>query len=77
MGVARYRAAQELLALDPSLTLDDCASMTMRELRDRIAALEAGDDNGGTAADDGNGGGAGCRNGHEQGQGHHRQQPTR
>lgn len=37
-GMARYQAAQELVALDPSLTLDECAAMSMRELRDRISA---------------------------------------
>jgi len=40
MGVQRYRAAQELMELDPALTWDDCRSMSMRELRDRIAQLE-------------------------------------
>lgn len=39
MGVARYLAAQELLALDSSLTLDDCRVMSMAELRGRIADL--------------------------------------
>lgn len=40
MGVSRYQAAQELLELDDSLTIEDCHSMSMRELRDRIAALD-------------------------------------
>lgn len=40
MGVARYQAARELLALDSSLTMEDCAALSMRELRDRIAAYE-------------------------------------
>lgn len=40
MGVQRYRAAQELMELDPALTWDDCRSMSMRELRDRIVQLE-------------------------------------
>ena len=40
MGMARYRAAEELMALDPSVTLGECADMTMRELRDRIRACE-------------------------------------
>ncbi|MBQ3106594.1 MAG: hypothetical protein IJC51_03885 [Eggerthellaceae bacterium] len=40
MGVQRYRAAQKLMALDPALTWDDCRSMSMRELRDRIAQPE-------------------------------------
>lgn len=38
MGMARYQAAQELIALDPTATLDECAALTMRELRDRIDA---------------------------------------
>lgn len=41
MGAGRYSAAQELLQLDPSLTLEDCAEMTMRELHDRIDACHA------------------------------------
>ena len=44
MGMARYQAAQELVALDPSLTLDECAAMTMRELHDRIDACAGHDD---------------------------------
>ncbi len=41
MGVQRYRAALRLIELDDSLSLDDCASMSMREMRFRIAELEA------------------------------------
>lgn len=40
MGVARYVAIQELLALDSSLELEDCREMPMAELRARI--VEAG-----------------------------------
>lgn len=36
MGVGRYRAAVELMALDPDTTLDECSDLTMRELRDRV-----------------------------------------
>lgn len=39
MGVGRYRAALELMELDPDMTLEECANLSMRELRDRIAAL--------------------------------------
>ena len=39
MGVGRYRMARALIEADPSVTLEDCASMTMRELRQRL--LEA------------------------------------
>ena len=37
MGSARYQAAEQLVQLDSSLTLEDCASMSMRELRERLA----------------------------------------
>lgn len=36
MGVGKYTAAQELIELDPSVSLEECADMSMRELRDRI-----------------------------------------
>lgn len=38
MGCGRYAAALELSELDPDVTIDDCHDMSMRELRDRIAA---------------------------------------
>ncbi len=70
MGTARYQAALQLMALDDILTLEDCARMSMHELRDRIAALggdAAGESDGqgegyGEQAHDGAGGG-----GHGQG----------
>lgn len=40
MGVGRYNAACELIALDPTLAMEDCANMSMRELRNRIEAAE-------------------------------------
>lgn len=54
MGVGRYRAAQELVELDDSLTLGDCAHMTMRELHDAIDHL---------CAEEGHGNGHGFGNG--------------
>lgn len=39
MGVGRYQAALELMELDPNVTLEECRTLTMHELRDRIAAL--------------------------------------
>lgn len=36
MGVGKYTAAQELIELDFSVSLEECADMSMRELRDRI-----------------------------------------
>ncbi len=39
VGVGRYQAARELMELDPTITLEECSDMTMRELRDRIEDL--------------------------------------
>lgn len=36
MGVGKYAAAQQLIELDPSVSLEECAAMSMRELRERI-----------------------------------------
>lgn len=72
MGVARYQAAQELLALDSDLTLEDCKSMTMRELRDRIAACEGQEPSAGhhgQGAANGNGAARGTGNGNGPGNG--------
>ena len=38
MGMGRYRTALELTSLDPSVTMEDCSHMSMREMRDRIDA---------------------------------------
>jgi len=43
MGMGRYLAAQELMTLDPTVTLEDCSDMTMRELRNSIAAHQEDD----------------------------------
>ena len=40
MGVGRYAAAEELMALDPSVTLEDCKRMSMREIVDAILAID-------------------------------------
>ena len=61
MGAGRYQAALRLLELDSSLTLEDCASMSMHELRSRIAALEGGEPEG----EGGQQGGAGWGSGHD------------
>lgn len=42
MGMGKYVAAQELIELDPSITLEECSHMSMREIRDNIARF--GDD---------------------------------
>ncbi len=66
MGAGRYRAALELMALDPNATLEECASMTMSELRDCIAACSDGaDGEGGEAPGTGSAAGGGS-----QGRGH-------
>lgn len=73
MGVGRYRTACELMELDPSVTLDECAAMTMRELRDRIAALEQPADASGELgkSEPGAGRGHGPRDGSGHGHGAH------
>lgn len=76
--VGRYRAAQELMELDPSYTLDECAAMSMRQLRDHIdtchqesAAGEEGEA-ASEAAGSGHNGNGGHGNGHGAGHGKHR-----
>ena len=78
MGVARYLVAQELMALDSSVSLDDCRDMTMMELRERIVAcggettsLDADDNCNLTETGDGcsAGGGSGHSAGHGTGNG--------
>lgn len=63
MGVGRYNAALELMELDSSVTLEECRSMTMRELRDRIAAAggDAEDASTGMGEHHGRGSGNGMR----------------
>ena len=60
MGVGRYQAARELMELDPTITLEECSDMTMRELRDRIEDL-GGSVSGGAYYFDGHGNGHGNR----------------
>lgn len=69
MGVGRYRAALELMELDPNVTIEECAALSMHELRNRIAALSP---EGSEAADDGahgNGNGNGEGGQHRHGGG--------
>ncbi|MEE0705981.1 MAG: hypothetical protein UCH28_06305 [Adlercreutzia sp.] len=83
MGVGRYRAACELAELDDSVSVDDCAAMTMRELHDAIDHLcedethNHGSDSGsgaghgaGTGSGQGSGAGNGAGNGQGVGAGH-------
>lgn len=72
MGAGKYATAQELLELDPALTLDDCSRMTMRELRDRIDACHEETGASETGAEDaGNSAGAGANaNAGENGRAH-------
>lgn len=75
MGMGRYRAACELVALDPSVSLQDCAHLTMAELRDRISACHgsqaAGTDAQQGGGQGGQGQGQGYQGGPGAGQGHH------
>lgn len=66
MGCGRYAAALRLSELDPSVSIDDCSGMTMRELRDRIGHCEAAAGQGAGSSDDsapGQGNGSGSGNG--------------
>lgn len=77
MGVGRYEAALILVELDDSLTLEDCSTMSMKELRNRIAAAggDPSHDGGGQhmgqghGGGTGNGAGSGSGTGNGQGQG--------
>lgn len=78
MGVGRYRAACELAELDNSVSVDDCAAMTMRELHDAIDHLcedeshnhgSGSGNDAGHGAGTGNGRGSGAGNGTGAGQG--------
>jgi hypothetical protein len=40
MGVGRYSVYQEISELDPTITVDECRDMSMRELRDLLASIE-------------------------------------
>ena len=42
MGTARYQAFLELQQLDPSVTVEDCQDLTLREMRLMVEALESG-----------------------------------
>ena len=44
LPLGKYHAYEELHALDPSITPEEAAGMTMRELRDRIDACQNGDE---------------------------------
>lgn len=77
MGLGRYEAALILMELDPSVTIEECATMSMKELRLRIAELDPSNDfsahGGGNGAGVGNGaghgGGMGAGNGAGDGNG--------
>lgn len=68
MGCGRYTAAVELASLDPEVTVEDCADLSMRELRERIDAHHSTGDAATTESPSGNGQGAGQGTG--QGAGH-------
>lgn len=88
LSCGKYRAYLELKALDPSVTPDEVRDLSMREIRDRIAALTGetpsaqsqsagGTDAGahhGEGVGNGNGTGAGSGHGGGQGKGRHQGQ---
>lgn len=68
--VGRYKAACELMELDPSYTLEDCAGMSMRQLRDHIDACHGeNNDQGEEIPDNSHNNGHG--KGHGDGHGRH------
>lgn len=75
LSYGKYQAFLALQALDPSVTAEEVQGMTMRELRDRIAALNGGQDTTSSHTDSsghhGNGNGQhGSGQGNSQGQGY-------
>lgn len=70
LSMGKYQAFLELQALDPTVTTDDVAGLTMRQIQDWINALE----NGSTAVEQGSqtGGSGGQQStGNAQSHGHH------
>lgn len=63
MGMGRYRMACQLMAADPSVTLEECSNMSMRELRDCMDACmddeSSSNGNGSMMGGQGHGHGAG------------------
>lgn len=76
LSCGKYRAYLELHVLDPSVTPADIQGMTMREIRDRIAALSGG---GTVLTQNTNGSAGGGHHGNGAGNGkgkrHHAQEP--
>ncbi len=71
MGLARYAVYQEITALDPSVTLEQCRDLSMRQLQDMLDALREGRDaEANSGLDHGRGqGGAGMGRGQGMGNG--------
>lgn len=71
LPLAKYGAYEEIAALDPSFTAQEAASMTMRELRERLASLteETAEDGGSGDETETPSGGSGNGNGSGNGQG--------
>lgn len=64
MSVGKYRAYQELLALDPDISVEEVQNLSMRELRELISDLGGGTGNGNGAGNGNGGSGNGAGNGH-------------
>ena len=69
LSYGKYRAYLELQALDPSVTPDDIRDLSMREIRDRIAALSGEEEQTTTPSGGNHAGGQGQRNGYRGGRG--------
>ncbi len=69
LSYGKYRAYLELQAVDPSVTPDDIRDLSMREIRDRIAALSGEEEQTTTPSGGNHAGGQGQRNGYRGGRG--------
>lgn len=65
LGYGKYRAYLELKELDPDITTEEAANMTMRELYERIRELEADGDTQTSTGTGGNGQGKHHHHGHK------------
>ncbi|MBS5451837.1 MAG: hypothetical protein KHZ24_11635 [Coriobacteriia bacterium] len=52
MGIARYEVYEDIVALDPDVTLEQCQNMSMWQLRDLLAAKQAESKGGASSASD-------------------------
>ena len=67
LSCGKYRVFLELQALDPTVTPEDVQNMSMREIRDRIAALSGKEPNMAGSGQGHHGAGHGCGHGKQSG----------